>query len=124
LAEGRGSYRLSTLVGFIFMLFISPFFPVAGPIAGGIVAGYLGPPGAVRGALGGLLDGLFVAAVFSVVAVVGGTAFLGPAGPLIGLGIAVLLFALALYFGILGAVGGAIGGALKAWMVSRRNVTG
>ena|GEM_PF-575170 len=124
MAEGRGSFWLSTLVGFIFMLFISPFFPVAGPIAGGIVGGYLGPPGAVRGALGGLLDGLVVAAVFSVIAVVGGTAFLGPVGTLIGLGIAVLLFALALYFGILGAVGGAIGGALKAWMMSRRNITG
>nr|WP_303714434.1 hypothetical protein [Methanoculleus marisnigri] len=79
---------------------------------------------AVRGALGGLMGGLIVAAIFSVVAVVGGTAFLGPAGPLIGLGIAVLLFVLALYFGLLGAVGGAIGGALKAWMVSRRRVTG
>lgn len=90
----------------------------------GIVGGYLGPPGAVRGALGGFLGGLIVAAIFSVVAVVGGTAFLGPVGTLIGLGIAVLLFALALYFGILGAVGGAIGGALKTWMVSRRNVTG
>ncbi|KUL03080.1 MAG: hypothetical protein XE10_0549 [Methanoculleus marisnigri] len=79
---------------------------------------------AVRGALGGLMGGLIVAAIFSVVAVVGGTAFLGPAGTLIGLGIAVLLFVLALYFGLLGAVGGAIGGALKAWMVSRRRVTG
>ncbi len=123
MTEDRGSYWLSALVGIIFMLFISPFFPVAGPIVGGIVGGYLGPPGAIRGALGGLLDGLIVAAVFSVVAVVGGTAFLGPVGTLIGLGIAVLLFALALYFGILGAVGGAIGGALKAWMMSRRMVT-
>ena len=102
------------------MLFISPFFPVGGPILGGIIGGYLGPPGAARGTLGGLI----VAAIFSVVAVVGGTAFLGPAGTLIGLGIAVLLFVLALYFGLLGAVGGAIGGALKAWMVSRRRVTG
>ncbi|WP_292727961.1 hypothetical protein [Methanoculleus sp.] len=75
---------------------------------------------AVRGALGGLMGGLIVAATFSVVAVVGGTAFLGPAGTLIGPGIAVLLFVLALYFGLLGA----IGGALKAWMVSRRRVTG
>lgn len=120
MTEDGGSYWVSVLVGLIFMLFISPFFPVAGPIAGGIVGGYLGPPGAVRGALGGLI----VAAVFSVIAVVGGTAFLGPAGTLIGLGIAVVLFALALYFGLLGAVGGAIGGALKAWVTARRQVTG
>ncbi|WP_156168315.1 DUF5518 domain-containing protein [Methanoculleus sediminis] len=124
MAETSGPFWLSTLVGLVFMLFISPFFPVGGPIVGGIIGGYLGSPGAVRGALGGLLGGLIVAAIFSVVAVVGGTAFLGPVGTLIGLGIAVLLFALALYFGILGAVGGAIGGALKAWMVSRRRVTG
>lgn len=124
MAKDGGSYWLSALVGFIFMLFISPFFPVAGPIVGGIVGGYLGPPGAVRGALGGLLGGLIVAAVFSVIAVVGGTAFLGPVGTFIGLGIAVLLFALALYFGFFGAVGGAIGGVLKAWRISRRNVTG
>lgn len=106
------------------MLFISPFFPVAGPIVGGIIGGYLGPPGAVRGALGGLLDGLIVAAIFSVIAVVGGTALLGPIGTLIGLGITGLLFLLALYFGILGAIGGAVGGALKAWMVERRRPTG
>lgn len=124
MTEDGGSYWVSVLVGLIFMLFISPFFPVAGPIAGGIVGGYLGPPGAVRGALGGLLGGLIVAAVFSVIAVVGGTAFLGPAGTLIGLGIAVVLFALALYFGLLGAVGGAIGGALKAWVTARRQATG
>jgi hypothetical protein len=71
LAE-QGSFWISALVGFIFMLFISPFFPVAGPIVGGIIGGYLGLPGAVRGALGGLLDGLIVAAIFSVIAVVGG----------------------------------------------------
>ena len=124
MTEDGGSYWVSTLVGLIFMLFISPFFPVGGPIIGGIIGGYLGPPGAARGALGGLMGGLIVAAIFSVVAVVGGTAFLGPAGTLIGLGVAALLFVLALYFGLLGAVGGAIGGALKAWMVSRRRVTG
>jgi hypothetical protein len=124
LAKDGGSYWVSALVGLIFMLFVSPFFPVAGPIAGGIVGGYLGPPGAVRGALGGLLDGLVVAAIFSVIAVVGGTALLGPLGTLLGLGVAVLLFALALYFGVLGAVGGAIGGALKAWMIERRRITG
>ncbi|MDN7012000.1 hypothetical protein FGW20_02850 [Methanoculleus sp. FWC-SCC3] len=115
---------MPALVGIIFMLFISPFFPVGGPIVGGIIGGYLGTPGVVRGALGGFFGGLVVAAFFSVVAVIGGTALLGPIGALIGLGIAVLLFALTLYFGFLGAVGGAIGGALKAWMVSRRRVTG
>ena len=120
LAAGSGSYWVSALVGLVFMILISPVFPVAGPVVGGIIGGYLGPPGAVRGALGGLLDGLIVAAIFSVIAVVGGTAFLGPGGTLIGLGIAVVLFALALYFGILGALGGAIGGALKAWVMARR----
>jgi hypothetical protein len=124
LANQDSPYWLSPLVGIIFMLFISPFFPVGGPIVGGIIGGYLGPPGAARGALGGLIGGLVVAAIFSVVAVVGGTALLGPIGALIGLGVAVLLFALAVYFGFLGAVGGAIGGALKAWMVSRRSVMG
>jgi len=122
-AEDGGSYWVSTLVGLIFMLVVSPFFPVGGPIVGGIIGGYLGPPGAVRGALGGLMGGLIVAAIFSIIAVIGGTAFLGPIGTLIGLGIAVLLFALALYFGFFGALGGAIGGALKAWTESRRKVT-
>ena len=94
MAEDGGSYWVSTLVGLIFMLVVSPFFPVGGPIVGGIIGGYLGPPGAVRGALGGLMGGLIVAAIFSIIAVIGGTAFLGPIGTLIGLGVAALLFVL------------------------------
>lgn len=123
MAEDGGSYWISALAGFIFMLFISPFFPVAGPIVGRSSAVPRAPGGGQGRSRRAPGRGFIVAAIFSVVAVVG-TAILGAIGTFIGLGIAAFLFALALYFGVLGAIGGAVGGALKAWMISRRRVTG
>jgi hypothetical protein len=43
LAEDGGSYRVSTLVGLIFMLVISPFFPVGARSSGGSSAATSGP---------------------------------------------------------------------------------
>jgi hypothetical protein len=66
-----------------------------------------------NGAKAGFTAGIFGALVVIIIGFVVGTLAMGLFGFLLALGIGVILVATALYFAVLGLVGGAIGGLIS-----------
>lgn len=99
----------STLIGFVVMLILS-VVPFPGPLVGGFISGFLFREGIEGGMKVGLVAGIFGAIVFSALLVFFGIALLGVLGLFVGFVGTIVLVALALYNGILGLIGGAIGG--------------
>jgi hypothetical protein len=106
----KGNFWLAALAGFIIMVLLGGVLPILGPIIGGVVAGLIAKGGMWNGAKAGCVAGIFGALVTSIIALVIGTMALGLLGFLAALGVGLILVILALYFAILGLVGGAIGG--------------
>jgi len=93
MSSGYTSFRVAALIGFVVMVVLSPL-PLIGPIVGGFIAG------------------IFGAIVLGIVMVIGGTLLLGIAGFIGGTMGAMALIILAVYTGVLGLIGGAIGGVI------------
>ena len=109
----KGSFWPGAVVGFILMVLIGGALPVLGPIIGGFVAGLIAKGGMWNGAKAGFTAGIFGALVVIIFGLMIGTLALGLFGFLLALGIGVILVATALYFAVLGLVGGAIGGLIS-----------
>jgi hypothetical protein len=108
----KGNFWLGAAVGFVIMVFIRDALPVLGPVIGGFVAGLIARGGMWEGAKAGFAAGIFGALVIFVLGTVLGAVAFGIFGFLAGLGIGLYFIAMALYFGVLGAVGGAVGGMI------------
>ena len=108
----------SALIGFVVMLILS-VFPFPGPLVGGFLAGFLFQEGIGGGMKVGLTAGIFGAIVTSALFVFLGVALFGLLGLFIGFVGTIVLVALALYNGILGLIGGAIGGLVADMLESR-----
>jgi len=109
----KGSFWTGAVVGFILMVLLGGLLPVLGPIIGGLVAGLIAKGGMWNGAKAGFTAGIFGALVVIIIGLVVGTLAMGLFGFLLALGIGVILIATALYFAVLGLVGGAIGGLIS-----------
>jgi hypothetical protein len=109
----KGSFWPGAVVGFILMVLIGGALPVLGPIIGGLVAGLIAKGGMWNGAKAGFTAGIFGALVVIIIGLVVGTLAMGLFGFLLALGIGVILVATALYFAVLGLVGGSIGGLIS-----------
>ncbi len=108
----EGNFWFAALVGFIIMVLLGGVLPVLGPIIGGLVAGLIAKGGMMNGAKAGFVAGIFGALVTGMIILVIGTMALGLLGFLAAMGIGLVMVILALYFAILGLVGGAVGGML------------
>ena len=109
----KGSFWMGSAVGFVLMVLLGGPLPVLGPLIGGLVAGLIAKGGIGNGAKAGFTAGIFGALVVIIIGVVVGTLAMGLFGFLLALGIGVILVATALYFAVLGCVGGAIGGLIS-----------
>lgn len=111
MSSGYTSFWVAALIGFVVMVVLSPL-PLVGPIVGGFIAGLLAGGGAWNGLKAGFTAGIFGAIVLGIIMVVGGTLLLGIVGFLGGTVGALTLIILAVYTGVLGLIGGAIGGII------------
>jgi hypothetical protein len=111
MAAKKGSFWPGVIVGFMVMVLLGSL-PVLGPRIGGLIAGLIARGGFGGGATAGCVSGIFGAMIVSVILVVGGTLCFGIPGFFTALGVSFIIVIATLYFGILGAVGGAFGGAL------------
>lgn len=117
---------LALLIGIICMSVFSPL-PVLGPLLAGLIAGLIAGGGGGRGALAGFLSGMFTSIVL-IVLILSGSGFtrvlLDPildifpiSGPIFlyteGIVILIIFLLGLVYKGILGAIGGVIGGAIR-----------
>lgn len=109
----KGSFWLGAAVGFVIMVITGSALPVLGPVIGGFVAGIIAKGGMWNGAKAGFVAGIFGAIVAIVIGLVIGTFALGLLGFLAALGIGVILIVLALYYAVLGAAGGVLGGIIS-----------
>lgn len=109
----KGNFWLGAGIGFIIMVLLGNVLPVLGPIIGGLVAGLIAKGGLWNGAKAGFFAGLFGAIVVIVIGLVVGTLALGLFGFFVALGVGVILVITALYYAILGLVGGAVGGLIS-----------
>jgi len=111
---------LAIVVGAIAMVVLSPI-PILGPVIAGFIAGVIAGGGVIRGLLAGFFSGtiiaIFAGVIFTAVgamlgAIVDGweTIVLGGiTGAVLGAG----MFVCALYFGLLGVLGGIPGALLR-----------
>jgi hypothetical protein len=111
MAGKSGSFWLGVVVGFIVMILLGSL-PVLGPVVGGFVAGIIARGGAWNGAVAGFTSGILGAIIIGVVFTIGGSLVFGVPGFLMGMGVSFFAILAALYFAILGFVGGAIGAAI------------
>ncbi len=111
MAVRKGSFWPGVLVGFIVMVLLGSL-PVLGPVIGGFISGLIARGGVRGGALAGFLAGIFGASVVSVIRVLGGSLLFGIPGFFTALGVSFIIVIATLYFGLIGAVGGALAGAL------------
>ncbi len=109
----KGNFWLGAGIGFIIMVILGNVLPVLGPIIGGFVTGLIAKGGTWNGAKAGFVAGIFGALVAIIIGLVIGTFALGLFGFMAALGIGVILIALALYYAVLGCVGGAVGGLIS-----------
>ncbi len=109
----KGSFWLGAGIGFILMVILGNALPVLGPVVGGFVAGLIAKGGLWNGAKAGFVAGIIGALVVIIAGLVIGTLALGLFGFLAALGIGIILIALALYYAVLGCIGGAIGGLIS-----------
>lgn len=108
----KGNFWLGAAVGFVIMIFIRDALPVLGPIIGGFVAGLIARDGFMNGAKAGFCSGIFGALIIFILTSIIGLLGFGLFGMVAGMGIGILFIALALYYAVLGAAGGAIGGMI------------
>lgn len=111
MAAKKGSFWPGVIAGFIVMVLLGSL-PVLGPLIGGLVAGLIARGGVGGGATAGFVSGIFGAMIVSVILILGGSLFFGIPGFFMALGVSFVIVIATLYFGILGAIGGAVGGAL------------
>jgi hypothetical protein len=109
----KGRFWVGAAVGFILMVLIGGALPVLGPVIGGFVAGLIAKGGLWNGAKAGFTAGILGALVVIIIGLVIGTLAMGLFGFLLVLGIGAILIATALYYAVLGLVGGAIGGLIS-----------
>jgi hypothetical protein len=108
----KGNFWLGAAVGFVIMVITGSALPVLGPVIGGFVAGIIAKGGFLNGAKAGFVAGIFGAIVAIAFGLVIGTFALGLLGFLAALGIGAILLVLALYYAVLGCIGGALGGLI------------
>lgn len=105
-----GSFWPGITVGFIVMVLLGSL-PVVGPFIGGFIAGLIAKGGFRGGALAGFLSGIFGAVIVTVILLLGGSLLFGIPGFFLALGTSFVLLIASLYFGLIGALGGALAGA-------------
>jgi hypothetical protein len=111
MAGKNGSFWIGVAIGFVVMVLLNSL-PVIGPLIGGFIAGIIARGGMWNGAKAGFLAGIFGAVIISVILIIGGSLLLGVPGFITALGVSFIIVLAALYFGIIGLIGGLVAGAL------------
>ena len=111
MVSGRGSLLPGVLIGFIVILLLGSL-PVLGPVIGGFISGLVARGGLRGGCMAGLFAGIFGAIVVSAIRILGGSLLFGIPGFFTMLGDQFIIVIAILYFGLIGALGGALAGAL------------
>ncbi|MDI6718683.1 MAG: DUF5518 domain-containing protein [Methanomicrobiales archaeon] len=109
-----GNFWTGVIAGWILMIIVDLFVPVAGPFVGGFAAGYIARGGPWNAGIAGLVSGILGGIIVVLLVLVGSTVLLGGVGFFTALFVGILLMVvLFLVHGILAFIGGAIAGALR-----------